>query len=281
MPQACSFDVLGVRLAAQRWHAGASHRVIALHGWLDNAESFSLLAPQLPDVDLVALDLAGHGWSEHRAAHASYLIWDDLKEICAVADALGWDRFAVLGHSRGAAVGALLAAACPERVTGLALIDGLWAMTCAAAEMPAQLQRALTASVASSRERHYATLEDMIAVRCRGALPMRHDAASRVVARNARSTPAGWQWRTDRRLQQPSLVMLTPEQQQAIHQSIVCPVRLVLAADGLGRSSNDWADALTGLSQINASVEAGGHHLHMEGAERILGKIFTHFFESL
>ena len=81
MPKACSFDVLGVRLAAQRWHAGASHRVIALHGWLDNAESFSLLAPQLPDADLVALDLAGHGWSEHRAAHASYLIWDDLKEI--------------------------------------------------------------------------------------------------------------------------------------------------------------------------------------------------------
>src|SRR5204862_6383008 len=47
-------------LAALRWTSpseGAPVRVLALHGWLDNAASFAPLAPHLPGLDLVALDL--------------------------------------------------------------------------------------------------------------------------------------------------------------------------------------------------------------------------------
>jgi hypothetical protein len=37
--------------------------VIALHGWLDNANSFARLAPKLKGLRIVALDMAGHGHS--------------------------------------------------------------------------------------------------------------------------------------------------------------------------------------------------------------------------
>ena len=37
------FAVNGYHLAAREWHAGATHRVIACHGWLDNAASFDVL----------------------------------------------------------------------------------------------------------------------------------------------------------------------------------------------------------------------------------------------
>src|SRR5690606_41685879 len=61
--------------------------------------SFDVLAPQLENVHLIALDCAGHGFSGHRS---SYNIWEDVGELFAVADLLGWNEFALLGHSRGA-----------------------------------------------------------------------------------------------------------------------------------------------------------------------------------
>lgn len=256
-PEECRFSVLGLELAAQRWHAGATHRVMALHGWLDNAESFAPIAPHLENVDLVALDLAGHGWSEHRAQHATYLIWDDLRDILAVADALGWEQFSVLGHSRGAMVACLLAAACPARISSVGLIDGFFAMTCSEADMPAQLQRTLAADAQPTRAKLYTSLEEMIAVRCRSALGIQANTVARMVERNA-VHEYGWRWRTDPRLQKPSLVMLTPGQQTAVHAAITCPVRLVLAEAGMGQSAATLVQQLPASMLLDWSVEAGG-----------------------
>lgn len=270
--------MLGLQLAAQRWHAGARIPVIALHGWLDNADSFSLIAGHMPNVDLVALDLAGHGMSDHRAAHASYLIWDDLREILAVADALGWQRFGLLGHSRGAIVAALLAAACPERITAIGLIDGLWAQTREAHKAPAQLGRALGAAAPAGKETSFSGLDEMVALRVRSGFPISEAAARKLVRRNAIETPDGWRWRSDARLRQPSLVMLTPDLQEAFLHAIAVPVQLVLAERGLVLAYPDYAERLAELPRICWSLHTGDHHLHMEGAEQVLGRLFNEWF---
>ncbi|MCG8335651.1 MAG: hypothetical protein MJE63_14115, partial [Proteobacteria bacterium] len=54
------------RYAAKRWGNKKGQKILALHGWLDNAATFDHLAPLLPEVDLVALDFPGHGFSAHR-----------------------------------------------------------------------------------------------------------------------------------------------------------------------------------------------------------------------
>src|SRR5688500_18042292 len=82
-------------------------RVLALHGWLDNAASFVPLAPYLDDVDLVAIDLPGHGRSAHLPPGADYSFAGALHSVLDAADALGWDTFALLGHSMGAGIGSL------------------------------------------------------------------------------------------------------------------------------------------------------------------------------
>lgn len=282
-PQQTHFNVLGLNLAAQRWHEGGIP-VIALHGWLDNSESFSQLAPCMPAVDLVALDMAGHGWSDHRAAHASYLIWDDLREILAVADQLGWQRFGVLGHSRGAIIAALLAAAMPQRITAVGLIDGLWAKTCAAEKMPMQLSRSLLEAAEKQDEQLpvFASLDDMVQLRLRSGFPLSDAAARQLVQRNAMLRDDGrWQWRTDPRHKLPSLVMLTPEQQHACHRAIAAPVELALASNGLVLAYPDFAERLLDLPHINWSLHDGDHHLHMEGMQGLLGSIYNKFFQYL
>jgi len=280
-PEQIHFDVLGLRLAAQRWHRGGVP-VIALHGWLDNSDSFSLLAPEMPNVDVVALDMAGHGWSDHRAAHAGYLIWDDFREILAVADQLGWQRFGLLGHSRGAIVAALLAAAMPERINALGLIDGLWAQTSDAEQAPAQIASSLRAEHQQKPVRFYASLDEMVVQRQRHGFPVSMDAARCLTQRNAVQRSDGqWGWRTDARLRMPSMMRLTPGQMDACHRAISAPTELRLAEQGVVRAYPDYAERLLALPQISWAVHAGGHHLHMEGAQSILGRAYNTFFQRL
>jgi pimeloyl-ACP methyl ester carboxylesterase len=276
--QALHFSVLGLQLAAQRWHAGGIP-VIALHGWLDNSESFAAMAGYMPDVDLLALDLAGHGLSDHRAPHAGYLIWDDLREILAVADQLGWQRFGLLGHSRGGIIAALLASAAPERVMALGLIDGLWAQTCEAEKTPQQLARSLKARKRSQDDQPvFNSLDAMVKLRMSSGFPLSLSAARLLVERNAQFCDGGWRWRTDARHKLPSMMMLSPEQQLACHRAIVCPTELALASEGLALAYPDFRQRLLELRHINASLYEGGHHLHMEGSQSILASVFNRVY---
>jgi len=54
-------------LAAQCWGAEDKPLLLALHGWLDNSNSFAPLAEKLMnDYRILAIDWPGHGLSEHR-----------------------------------------------------------------------------------------------------------------------------------------------------------------------------------------------------------------------
>ena len=77
-------------------------------------------------VDVSVLERGVARFVVHDQARIGIDPGDDLSEIGVrshddplVADALGWDRFALLGHSMGAGIGSMLAAACPQRVERL------------------------------------------------------------------------------------------------------------------------------------------------------------------
>jgi pimeloyl-ACP methyl ester carboxylesterase len=95
--------------------------LLMLHGLSDSWHSFLPLLPHLPrEVRAIAVTQRGHGQSSKpRDGYSLDALAADAK---AFLDAMHIDRAVVAGHSMGAAVAALLAAARPERVAGLALL---------------------------------------------------------------------------------------------------------------------------------------------------------------
>ena len=70
----------------------------------------------------VALDVRGHGRSE-APRDGSYAVTAMGADVVAVVEALGLERFILVGHSQGAAVAIAAAAHAPGRVAGLVLLD--------------------------------------------------------------------------------------------------------------------------------------------------------------
>src|SRR3546814_9100513 len=111
--QEFELEIPAGRIAGLRCGEPGAPRVLALHGWLDNAASFVPLAAEFERigtrVELVAPDLPGHGRSAHLPPGADYSFAGALHSVLDVADALGWERFALLGPSMGAGTASLLA----------------------------------------------------------------------------------------------------------------------------------------------------------------------------
>ncbi|ERI51849.1 hypothetical protein N878_21240, partial [Pseudomonas sp. EGD-AK9] len=168
-----------IELAAHLYGPEDGMPVLALHGWLDNAASFARLAPKLDGLRIVALDFAGHGHSEHRPAGAGYALWDYAYDVLQVAEQFGWQRFSILGHSMGAITAVLLAAAMPERIARLALIDGLVPYTGEADTAPAKLGEALRAKLALDGKRKpvYAEVARAVEARMKGVGAVSREAA--------------------------------------------------------------------------------------------------------
>ena len=114
-----------LKVSYQRWGAGNAKKVLCLHGWLDNSNSFSYLGPHLAkhDFEVVAVDQFGHGRSDHFKQLSSYAIFSSY--CLSIQEALGWEKSHVLGHSMGANIGLLYAGSFPERIDRLALIEGI------------------------------------------------------------------------------------------------------------------------------------------------------------
>jgi pimeloyl-ACP methyl ester carboxylesterase len=264
-----------VTLAAREWGEPGAMPVLALHGWLDNAASFDALAPLLRDAHVVALDLPGHGRSQHRPAGAWYHYVDYLGDVLAAADALQWDRFVVLGHSLGGAVASVLAAAAPERALQLWAIEAMGPMSTAPEKSLEVLRRAMVerGQVAGKSLRVFTDLERAVAARMQ-ANGLSAPAARALVERGARAVEGGYAWSTDPRLTMTSAMRLTEEQILAYLAGIECPALLVMADP-----SPPWMDReqmtrrftqVRGLEQV---VLPGSHHLHLEDPQPVADAI--------
>ncbi len=267
------FSINGLQLAALEW-PGEGVPIIALHGWLDNAASFIPLSEHLTQHHLLAVDLPGHGHSDHLPASAAYHLADNLKFISGLADSMGWQRFVLLGHSMGAAIACIAAAAMPQRVVALSLLDGLGPLALSP-ELEVKRLRQLFAEEQEARpSRPFDSIDLAARLRQRhNHFPISLEAAQIIVERSLQQREDGYHWRYDRRLKEHSSHYYTEQQVAGILAAIESPSMLISADDGaLARWSSFGRrrEALQGLQHVKLP---GGHHLHMESPQATAGQL--------
>jgi len=106
---------------------GSGPPLLLLHGWPQSHVEWHWVAPLLAgQFTVIATDLRGYGdssipaeGSNHEGYSKRVMAGDQIE----VMHSLGFDRFAVAGHDRGARVGQRMAIDYPDSVTKLVLID--------------------------------------------------------------------------------------------------------------------------------------------------------------
>jgi len=278
--KAIELDAAGLTLQACAHGPDDAPPLLALHGWLDNAASFTRLAPLLDTHRLIALDLPGHGRSAHLPPGP--LVHYDLPvyvaAVLAAADALALQRFDLLGHSLGAGIASLLAAAAPDRIRRLVLIEGLGPLP----DDPGRtLQRFRDAAARriqqrARRLRHFADPREAVAARCvAGGLD--EDNARLIVERGLARDGKGWRWSSDPRLTLPTPVRLDEAQIRRLLKGIVAPTALLLARPQTPYLPVDMLrERAQHVPDIRIDFLDGGHHLHMQHPDAVAKHVQAH-----
>lgn len=166
-------SVIGNRVSSN-----STRKVLCLHGWLDNAASFHLVAPELIRrecaSDVIALDLPGHGMSSHKSSDCPpQLLADYVFYVADVLQQLHWckgrnigaatttatkhsseeeetineedpnTKVTIIGHSMGAALSVMFASCFPEMVESIVLLDGFAPLPKDAREISSHIRRAV------------------------------------------------------------------------------------------------------------------------------------------
>jgi len=261
------FDVLGLRLTAKQWGNPEGDPTIGLHGWLDNANTFNRLALLLPELNLVALDFAGHGQSDHRAEGVHYHPLYDMQDVLAVANALNWHQFNMIGHSMGASIASELAAMFPDRVRSSVHIDGFLATGGISAEARIEQSRLAIEKILNPhhKARVFDSIESM-AARVTEATDQTMDAARELVERGHKSVDGGITWRTDPRIRYPTPLRHGREQINLLLRNSTSPALLIVAEQGDKWYQGEIDDAMEHHPNLKVERMAGPHHIHLEPA---------------
>jgi len=241
-------------------------RVLALHGWLDNAASFLPLAAELHGLDLVMIDLPGHGHSAALPAGSEYTMIGAIGNVLAVADALGWDRFTLLGHSMGAGIASLVAAAMPSRIEALVVIEALGGLGEKVENTATRLREGVEAAHALPGKplRVFPNLEAPVRARMM-ANQLSEPCARLLVERGVRAVPGGYSWGSDQRLTLPTAVRMTEPQIDVLVAAIECATLVIFASPAQVYFPEPLRTRRTQLLRNGQlHVLEGTHHLHME-----------------
>lgn len=268
MSNETAFNLGHTKLAAKQW-LSTNHnalRLVMLHGWLDNAASFSNLASHLSEYNLTALDLAGHGLSDHRPDGSFYHLWDYALDVISVLNTSNQSVW-LIGHSMGGSVAMLVAALVPDKVRGLIILDSMGPATATPEQRVTTMQRAMQ-KMLKKRSGHfsrYPSQEDLIYARMKGFTELSYAAAKPLVERGSTVVNGEWVWRADYKLSFPSPFRMDDASVEAFIQSIKCPTMALVANQGIYIQQQELVkNRAKVFPWIKLKRLDGNHHFHLE-----------------
>lgn len=290
----------GVKLAGQRYRSSTSEssnvvqcRILCWHGWLDNCRSFLQLGSTLTAdssplaVDLVAIDFPGHGQSSHKSLDGpTTILMDYVYYVHEAIHKLHWENenITLIGHSMGAAICLMYAAAFP--IYKLILLDSLGPQTKPPNKVVSGFRSHIRQRLAGKpKQSEYESFSAAVQTRCAtakmfpGNQYISKAAATELVTRASRLIQGGkLQFLHDPRVKWSSMLFLVPEQVDQLYRDIASTetmTYLLLAEDGMPFDSNEVSRARDLLKPAMFQTLPGSHHFHMDpdSAQQVVTEI--------
>ncbi len=173
-----TIDIGPVTLAVDDRGGGPETPLVLLHGFTGGRIDFEDVIDDLAtERRVVAWDHRGHSDSTNTGDAATYTFEQLVDDAVAAADALGLERFHLLGHSMGGIVAQQFVLAHPERVESLILMDTL------AESVPLLPKEAIDNVVAIGRDQGMAAVAELMANAAPVSVALEGD-RPRIAARN-------------------------------------------------------------------------------------------------
>ncbi|BCA94148.1 lipase [Legionella antarctica] len=275
-------NISGLSIACKVWGHPENPPIIALHGWLDNANSFAPLAPFLENnYYFIAVDWPGHGHSSHIPQSSNYHFIDGILTVVQIIDALKLDKVHLLGHSMGACLASIIGGIAPDRFLSLSLIEGLGPFShpekTACKQLSAYLKHLTQTN--TKKAKGYSQFESAALARSlKGYVSL--DIAKILCERGLIEKQGSFYWRHDRRLLVPSPLRMTERQIISCLEQISAPTLLIWASKGFSFNSKLMQGRIKAIDHLKIKHLDGGHHIHMEQPE-VVCKLLTDFYLSL
>lgn len=276
-PTACFYESQGLRLHYADWGNDTAPALILIHGGRDHCRSWDALAAALrTNFHIIAPDLRGHGDSDW-AKGSSYSLADYLYDLGGLLRHAQLKEAVLVGHSMGGMIGLTYAGTYPDRVSRLAVLDGVTVL-------PGRRR-----SPIHERINAWVTQLDEIAVRKVRRYASVEAAAERMLAHNKRLTarqalnlaghglrqnPDGsFSWKFDAYQQVRAPYRLSSEEYVELWSRITCPT-LLLRGDESTLPDPGQAGALAYFQQARLiTIAKAGHWLHHDRLDEVLAEL--------
>ena len=283
-PHARFYKSQGLRLHYSDWGNPSAPPLILIHGGLDHSRSWDPVAQALrASFHVIAPDLRGHGDSEW-AKGSSYSLADHVYDLTGLAKAESLDRIAIVAHSMGGMVSLTYAGAFPEKVSRLAVLDGV-------TNFPARRVKPIEVRIAE-----WAGDLDKAAGRKIHRYDSVAEGAERMRGRNARLTPGQalhlathalkqdadgrYSWKFDPYLRARAPYRLSLEDNIALWSRIACPTLLVAGGESF-LPDPEKAGVLGHFRHAElVKIEGAGHWVQHDKPAEVIAVLGT-FLEPL
>jgi pimeloyl-ACP methyl ester carboxylesterase len=270
-------------IAYQEWGVGNPKKVLAVHGWLDNSNTFIRTGQTLAKngYHIVAVDNAGHGLSGHRERVEDYNLLTNVADVSNLIKMLKWDNCFMIGHSMGSAICIRYAAANPKKVDKLVIMEQLGPLSTSSTLMRELTEVQVKATIKNSPLKEIPSLMDAVRIKQKAAtmysknLVISDEAAKEIIRRGSTaltSDPNGpLKMRHDPRLSIIAYMYYSNNDVLPHITSLECEL---LSIDG----QNGWPptdkEAIQQIDMIKTQMLArglwsdgilpGSHHLHAD-----------------
>ncbi len=259
--------------AIRGWQSGVGKTIICFHGWQDNANSFVPLSKLLPNIQLISLDLPGHGLSDH-LIQPFYNLWDYLPALNEVLNQIAdnsHESLTIVGHSLGGILSLMLSTFRAD-ISKAIVLDSLGGISVSEEKQVQNWNKSVQQINQLSTWPVYANEEEAITRRLNSDIQLSEVAATILCKRGLKVVDNGFTWVHDRKLLRSNPTRFTESMWLQILSSVKCSVKLYYGTEGWLNliDENTINRRKSVIENFSEQEMLGNHYFHMDTGVKML-----------